>query len=256
MKKKNFDNLKMYIADEDENYLTQGIVCEIKNTIYSGNHELLYVIQFDEHNSYFYNADSFVAMKENLRIITLALNFKDCTEEQIENLNNFCKQNNFKVSALYTGTNNRYEFKLFGDTNNFNKLNNYFNGKLIELRYAKLGNTFNLSHEEFTKWTKVLDELLSRCTRIDTFHDDFFHSVMNVESVEFLESLKEFSMPNEFDDLLQSRIEYKKGIDGAHEKYMYKLLEKQEMVKKIEEIKESGGTFTKQDLNNIISLLK
>lgn len=196
-------------------------------------------------------------MNKDSREITLMIRSDDYDIAQVKlnNIKDYCNSEDICFEKMGNRLGVCYDFKIYGRTNDYEKLKEKFSD--IELiSFAKLGNKYDMSKTDFDKWSSILNKLYAEYIRPDTLFDEFFKLIMEVRSVDFLEDISHYTMKEKYSDILKERINYKKGLKSSWEKYNEQLLVKQELVKKLEQVKSGKIKLTNGDIDKLICSIK
>lgn len=161
------------------------------------------------------------------RKITLLI--ENSNKEEIDKLKGYCKENKLDFKYRYgretaykryekeNGIAPLYYFTIFGDTNDFNLLNEYMEGKLVLTDYAEICNIADLDdtfETELKNCLEVIQKSRNLGLKADRKLLDF---IMPIKNVKLLEALQNYNgyMTYEQRQMIQNRIDI---VSGEREK--------------------------------------
>lgn len=156
------------------------------------------------------------------RHITLLV--ENFNEEGIAELINYCKYHKLdfkyrygKVDAfkdyLGDGIAPLYYFTIFGNTKDYEEMNNYFEGKIILTDYAEICNVADEGDEFEERFKNLINILRESQHKSIKANDELTKFLMPIKNIKLLEEIKHYSCyMNDFQkEILETRIYITKG---------------------------------------------
>lgn len=189
------------------------------------------------------------------REITLMIYTENYDDVVVNELKDFCKNENILFKGKDFRGKNIYDFVIEGNTVDYKKLADKFGDKLRQTYYAELGNVFDLDKESFDVWQDVLGayyrKSLSRCNLLDAF----CNLIKDIKDVNKLEFLTRYPIEERAKDILQDKIAMLKGEEIEWEKHMRTCVETDKMVGLLRQAKEGKYDLKENDIDSLIDIL-
>jgi hypothetical protein len=194
------------------------------------------------------------------REITLMVYIKDDKDPLIQEIRDFCKENDIEISKTnfryYSQHDRIFDFNIIGRTKEFKILKEKFRDRIIETYYAELGNQFDLDKDSFDKWQRVLltyyEEVSGRKNKL---HSDFYDLLEQIDTVEKARFLSRFPMDDFAKRLIEDKTAIIIGEKDSYWKWLQQETERDEMVSTLSAVQKGEYTLTENDIKGIKQFL-
>lgn len=189
------------------------------------------------------------------RKITLMIYTEEYKDTIVNELKEFCKNENIPFTGEGSRGPHIYDFVIHGNTEDYKKLIAKYGNRIRETYYAELGNVFDLNQESFEKWQEVLGAYRKKALSRHNLLRAFCNLIKDEKDVRKLEHLTRYSMEESAKTILQDKISQLKGEKTEWERYMDDCLEIDNMVGILKETKEGKYVLKENDLDFLIDIL-